>query len=121
MRPELVTMRQLIESTNRLPKLVWDMMGVKDLIYDNARCFLLWSMGEGARYDRVKFTYDESWDLYVLEFFGHVADNYDSYADILDADRKEAVHKQRNKVLTGIYVDDVIAAIEEHTGFVLRL
>ena len=121
MRPELITMRLLIESANNLPALVWAMMGVKSLIYDNARCFLLWSMGEGANYARVKFTYDEGKDLYDLEFMGHVADSYDTYADTLDYNRREAVNKQKNRVLTGLYDDNIIDTIEEQTGFLLSL
>ena len=120
LRPELVTMRQLLESANPIPTLVWRAMGVKDLVYDNERCFLQWSMGEGAHCDRVRLSYDECWDLYALDFFGHVADTYDTYEDTLDADRQAGVQRQRNKILTGVYVDEVIASIEEHTGFTLR-
>lgn len=121
LRPELVTMRQLLESANTTPALVWRAMGVKDLIYDNARCFLLWTMGTGAKVARVKFSYNEEWDLYELEFYGHVADTYHTYADTLDADWSQVIQRQRNKVLAGIYVSDVIRTIEEHTGFYLSV
>lgn len=118
---ELVAMRLLLESVNKLPALVWKMMGVKDLIYDNTHCFLLWKMGAGDKIDRVKFTYNHLSDLYELEFFGHVTDSYDTYADTLDADRNLTASKQRNKVMTGIYAEDVVRIIQEQTGFFLSI
>jgi len=52
---------------------------------------------------------------------GHVADSYDTYADTLDYNRREAVNKQKNRVLTGLYDDNIIDTIEEQTGFLLSL
>lgn len=120
-RPELVNMITLIESNNPVSGLCWMLMGVKELIYDNKRCFLLLKMGAGARFDRVKFTYDEGTDLYDLEFFGHVADSYASYEETLNIDRRKAADKQRNKVLTRLYAEDIVPIIERETGFYLSL
>lgn len=121
MRPELVNMLTLIESQNKKAGLSWILMGVQELIYDNKRCFLLWKMGVGAKFDRVKFTYDEGLDLYDLDFFGHAANNYASYEETLTIDKRKAEAKQRNKVLTRLCAEDIVPIIERETGFYLSL